>query len=71
MDGAMVVSDDGLNWDVGAKNQLTYQWLMAIVPSEKDGLVIVGAQGTMMISSSKGESWHLTRQMRTCSTDNP
>ena len=40
MNGAMAASDDGLNWHVGVKNILTYQWLMDMVPTEKGGLVI-------------------------------
>ena len=71
MNGALAASDDGLNWHVGVKNILTYQWLMDMVPTEKGGLVIGGAQGTIMISSNGGESWHLSRQMRSSASGNP
>lgn len=68
MNGVMIVSDNGLQWDIGVKEPLTYQWLMNIAQTGSGRIIIGGARGTVLISSNGGESWYLTRQMRSSSS---
>ncbi|MBW2369083.1 MAG: hypothetical protein JRH15_14490 [Deltaproteobacteria bacterium] len=70
MNGIMVVSDNGLKWNIGSKEPLTYRWLMNIVQTDSGRLIIGGAGGTILISSNGGKSWYLTRQMRASASDN-
>ncbi|MBW2220694.1 MAG: hypothetical protein JRF40_14590 [Deltaproteobacteria bacterium] len=70
MNGVMIVSDNGLQWNIGVKEPLTYQWLMNIAQTDSGRLIIGGAGGTILISSTGGESWYLTRQMRTSASAN-
>lgn len=65
MNGIMLESENGLGWQIGVKNHLTYQWLMDLATTKKGELVICGAKGTI-ISTSDAKSWRVSRQMRLC-----